>query len=223
MKESSVRAQSLPSLISNDQPPTPEGASVNILSGLSGGDGAVRRRRPRWPLAAVFVVLLGGVLVWGLSAKSLRTPNESNVMAGDAPPLDPPVSVHMSPLATAPDVPPPAEDAPPRIDEASASGIAASPTAVAVITEVASAPSVQEAPEVPAESTETSAAVDLGLVSPEAAERPAQTGTPKAPRKSVVAKKSSQAPKRAAKRVDRSPADADVDIITAIVRNASSR
>lgn len=214
MSESTLRSQTVPSLVSAPQSTPSDDATVSILSGLSGTDDRKRRRRPLWPAFLALVAAMAAGLVWwqGLPEVSGDTALRAEVAETVAPVSPESSRSHDGDTASMSIVETTASDP----------GIAAAPLpeppAVAVIEEVPVQSGV--APDAAgADTTGASAAVEIGLVSPEAAEP--KSVAVAAPR--VAARKTASTPRKPPRRAIPASADADVEIITAIVKGAASR
>jgi len=212
MSESTLRSQAVPSLVSAPQSTPSDDGSISILSGLTGADGRKRKKRPLWPvLLALVVAMVAGGLVWwqGLSEVSSDTAMRAAVSEAVA---SAPSPSQEDELASTPIVETAGGDV----------GIAAAPLpeppAVAVIEDVPAPSGIAPDPAV-ADATGASAAVEIGLVSPEAAEpKPVAVAAPRA-----VARKAASTPRKPPRRAVPASADADVEIITAIVKGAAPR
>lgn len=214
MSESTLRSQTAPSLVSAPQSTQSDDASVSILSGLSCVADRKRKKRPLWPVfLGLFIVMAAGLVWWqGLPEVSGDMVQRAEVAETVAPVSRVPSSSHDGEAASTPIVETGGGDA----------GIAAAPLpeppAVAVIEEVAAPPALTT-DAVGAEEGGPSAAVEIGLVSPEAAEpKSAAASTPP-----VAARKAASTSRKPSRRAVPASADADVEIITAIVKGAASR
>ena len=215
MSESTIRSQTVPSLVSTPRSTPADEASVSILSGLSGGVEGKRKRPPLWPVPLALAVAMGVALAWWQGVPGVLFDGGLLPEPGDAPIVENAVS------SSAPGEAPAQNQNP---VGASVSDVAVEPMgaqmppSVAVIEEVAP-PAVLPSGDSGADPGGASAAVEIGLVSPEAAE-PKQLATTR-PR--AQSRKAAPAARKTTPRAESASGDADVDIITAIVKGVSSR
>jgi len=215
MSDSPIRSQTVPSLVSTPLSTSSDETSVSILSGLSDGGERRRKRSPLWPVPLALALAISVAIAWWQGLPDMVLGAEVPPDAGGAA-VSAPVAASLSQgVAPVSDlvVPSPSD-----VAVAVEPVVADALPAVAVIEEVPPQIPTPEAvgglaPDGP------SAAVEIGLVSPEAAE-PKQVAVTRLPKQT---RKAMPAPQKTARRAAPVSADADVDIITAIVKGASSR
>jgi len=212
MSESTIGSQTLPSLVASPQSTSADETSVSILSGLGGGNEGKKSKRPAWPLALVLITVFGaGMMWWLLEPTALDDGGASVATASPLP--EPPVGESTASATT---------DTPAVTETISADALAVAseaPAPTSAVIEEATVPTDSPLetllePEVPT----SSAAVDIGLVSPDAAEPKALAVVPH-----KSARKTTSAARKTPRRAEPTRSDADVDIITAIVKGAATR